>query len=80
MNTNFPKFKFSQEIAKFIIGNEYCQSFSLKRQAHVHSLSRKCLPNAQASVTVTDLSVAPSSKKQGSKKNVARSTYSSNKL
>lgn len=42
-DTNFPKFQFLFKVLNFIIGNKYCQLFSLKRHAHfVHFQDNNC--------------------------------------
>lgn len=46
-DASFPKFQFSLESLSFIIGNEFCQLFSLKWQVNFVRFLRNCLPNGQ---------------------------------
>jgi hypothetical protein len=64
MATNFPKFWVLLENSDFIIGNRYCQLFSLKWQTDF-IFWEKCLPDSQVWITVICLSCVLSSKNDG---------------
>ena len=65
-DASFPKFQFSLESLSLIIGNKFCQLFSLKWQVNFvlsfFFFLRKCLPNIQVWVIVICLSVVLSSR------------------